>query len=817
MKNPLRIGDIMRVALLSVCLLFTCSSSAFGKFLTLNEIGEAACRVNADDARGSGSAIARDKQFIYILTNAHVVGNSARVTCEFFRYGRKTSPLAGEVIWRVYSEQRVLDFAVIKVPASLFGSMPPRIIPLAPPTHLIKKDDYIAAAGCPQARWLQLWEGHALSNASQSQVLFTPPPLGGQSGSGVYTLIGGHTHLAAVLTWRVDDDKGGAIHIANFWRAIRGEVSESKFDRIPSEWKFAGESDGSVAKTIKSGKTRKRAYYALGSNGYYYLQTFKDGLQYKSVIFPPEHRDVKVVQWNVLLDVECPFGVCPPFIPPRNPRGPPNTPANPNIPIPSPEDNPDGSPGGDGEGKNPFGKVPPNYSPPDSNSQEIQDLRNRISELEKESENLKTQRVELEKTIFNLSTTMQLKLRSISVLERDAEGNRERISELQGEVEEHRSSLDSLNSDLLQKNQEIESHIAEIQNLKTDSSNEIEEVKSQRNIFGWLGSALSAILVWLGSMYWKLRGKKEVSEVIEDVGEMIEEASDPEEEEQRPSDAIEESSDADETVDACPDRKISDAGNTELDGILDYLKESVGNLLDERVIPTLSSVSERIGDLERQMDAQKNSLETKIDDIETTMKSHKTRESTVHVVECPESRKVLDNPEEATPEEATPEEGAVEEDCDCDCGDSILDHIRDNPDFPEATARIKQFIHLKSCDGESVTELAFYAHLYRDAVMELRNNRLVAQRQGKNFKLHHQCRAADAIESYVRDEFLKKISSATLDSHCLYHEAMIGFLYKEAVKRLRRGEFNVLGYKDIALSIDEWVKKEFLRRMGFQF
>ena len=343
----------MRLAFLSVCIFLALCSSASAKFLTLNEIGEASCRVNADDARGSGTSIAQDKQFIYILTNAHVVGNSRRVTCEFFRYGRKTPALAGEVIWRAYSEKRVLDFAIIRVPKSLFGSMPPRIVPLAPPTHLVKKDDYIASAGCPQGRWLQLWEGHALSAGSQSRVLFTPPPLGGQSGSGVYTLINGNTHLAAVLTWRVDDDKGGAIHISNFWRAIKGEVNENQFEKVPSTWKFAGEAQTAKAKKIEGKTIRKRAYYARGSNGYYYLQTFKQGVQWKSVIIPNEHKNVRIVEWNVLLDIECPFGICPPFIPPQNPNpSPPDNPTpNPDIPFPNPDEDPDGSPGGDGKGK----------------------------------------------------------------------------------------------------------------------------------------------------------------------------------------------------------------------------------------------------------------------------------------------------------------------------------------------------------------------------------------------------------------------------------------------------------------------------------
>ena len=67
----------------------------------------------------------------------------------------------------------------------------------------------------------------------------------------------------------------------------------------------------------------------------------------------------------------------------------------------------------------------------------------------------------------------------------------------------------------------------------------------------------------------------------------------------------------------------------------------------------------------------------------------------------------------------------------------------------------------------------------------------------------------------MQNEFLRRVSSATINRHILYHEAMIGFLYRQAVRKLKRGEFNVLGYKDIAKAIEQWVKTEFLKRMGF--
>ena len=783
-KDFLRKGDIMRLALLSTCLFFFLSTPVSAKFLSLNEIGEASCRVNAEDARGSGTSIAQDKQFIYVLSNAHVVGNSRRVTCEFFRYGRKTAPLDGEVIWRAYSEQRVLDFAIIRIPKSLFGSMPPRIVPLAPPTHIVNKDDYIASAGCPQGRWLQLWEGHALSTGSQSRVLFTPPPLGGQSGSGVYTMIKGNTHLAAVLTWRVDDDKGGAIHIANFWRAIKGEVNENQFQKIPATWKFAGQAETPKAKRLEGKTVRKRAYYARASNGYYYLQTFKEGIQWKSVTIPNEHKDVRIIEWNILLDIECPFGICPPFIPPQNPRPPPPSNPNPDIPFPNPDENPDGSPGGDGDGENPFGKVPPNYVPDDTQAK-IEDLEKRIKELERE-------RVELQGTISQLNDDIRSKLQQIQSLTQDASGNRDKIEQLQAEISKHLADLQGLNGTLSKKEKELLGSLSTIEDLQKSAQAGIDEVKTQRNQLGLFSGGIGAVLLWVFSMYWKIRGRKKVDDAFNpDKTEVVDDPTpDPPEPKKDPPVA---------TPVPAPD----------MGALADFLQDKVGTILDEKLGAAIGEVNHKVEALENKLSHEIN---LNVSREEASKEAIPPAPQQVHVVLDEGSRKVLEDPP-PVPEQPHDKH----EDCDCDCGESILDEVNENPEFPDASGRIKQFIDLKSVDGECITELAFYAHLYKDAISLLREDRLVVKQKGKSLKVNYQRKAADAIDTYVRDQFLKRISTATIETHALYHEAMIGFLYKEAVKKLRKGDFNVLGYKDMAYSIEEWVKTEFLKRMGFQF
>ena len=120
---------------LFVTVLFT--SVANAEFLTLNQIGEASCRVRVSSSAGSGTSIAEDEDSIYVLTNAHVVGSNKSATCEFFRYGRKTDRIPGQVVWKSYSDRTVNDFAIIKLPKVAFGNYPPRIVPFAPMDHEI--------------------------------------------------------------------------------------------------------------------------------------------------------------------------------------------------------------------------------------------------------------------------------------------------------------------------------------------------------------------------------------------------------------------------------------------------------------------------------------------------------------------------------------------------------------------------------------------------------------------------------------------------------------------------------------------------------
>lgn len=261
--------------LLSLLLLVIQQTNTKAEIWGINQILEATCRVDAGNAFGSGSCIDQKNGKIIVLTNAHVVGNSTNVKLEFFKNGLKTLPLSGKVIWRSIVPQSEIDFALIEVDERLFGKYPPRIAKLAP-ANVEAVGNYIASAGCPGARWPSGFEGFIIGK-DPGRILFYPPPLGGQSGSGLYIIVktekGYDTYLAGVITWRIgggvqgkttsmgyEANHGGAISVSRLVDAVSGRVGDYSvpehyqpviFDKIlnkPSYYRYTTTKTATLAK-----------------------------------------------------------------------------------------------------------------------------------------------------------------------------------------------------------------------------------------------------------------------------------------------------------------------------------------------------------------------------------------------------------------------------------------------------------------------------------------------------------------------------------------------------------------------------------------
>jgi len=136
------------------------------------------------------------------------------------------------------------------------------------------------------------------------------------------------------------------------------------------------------------------------------------------------------------------------------------------------------------------------------------------------------------------------------------------------------------------------------------------------------------------------------------------------------------------------------------------------------------------------------------------------------------------------------------------------------PITPQGLEYAKQLFTLKGKEGETVRQWAVFAQLYREAVSKLRTGTFFLE---GTTKLQGQARTADAIDNWVRKEFLKSLTiQDARDKDSLYKDALLGVLYKDAVDNLRCGHIDILGAETTAAAIQAWVEKEFLRRMGIK-
>ena len=120
-------------------------------------------------------------------------------------------------------------------------------------------------------------------------------------------------------------------------------------------------------------------------------------------------------------------------------------------------------------------------------------------------------------------------------------------------------------------------------------------------------------------------------------------------------------------------------------------------------------------------------------------------------------------------------------------------------------------MEMKEGQGEDLHAWVFLGILYKEAIELL--NRGQFYYKGNN-KLHGQEKTAKAIDEWVKHEFFIRMTTKELEKGVLYIEAMTGFLYKEAVSRLARGEFSVLGHSATAKKLQTWVEKEYITRLN---
>jgi len=184
----------------------------------IDDCYDATCRISTGDARGTGCVFEISNGRVFVLTNAHVVGNAPTVYCEFWRRGYRSSKIAGIVLHRNIR----IDAAIVSLPAGSFADILPLVIPLAGRDYLPQVGETIASVGCAKGAWATGLKGHVVGHEG-IRFGFVPPPANGRSGSAIFDA--GGTKIIGLLHARtMDNSVGYAISAANIHRAIRNEA-----------------------------------------------------------------------------------------------------------------------------------------------------------------------------------------------------------------------------------------------------------------------------------------------------------------------------------------------------------------------------------------------------------------------------------------------------------------------------------------------------------------------------------------------------------------------------------------------------------------
>ncbi len=368
--------------LLGLALMFILVSNVGATPLTMEESSKAACRINVykyfSKSIGTGTVIMDKGNDYYILTNGHVINGHTRITVQFTVDGYMSSEIPAEVTWEYYVEDTSLDAALLKISKKSLNGFVPNIIPLAPRNTLITSNMKIQGAGYPAGRWNQVWIARVLK-LKKNIMSFTMPPEGGQSGSGVTSVINDKTYWIGMVTWRISGEKsfvgnqtpnfGAGLTINRLYdmidrRAIPDKI-ETNYHISETDTDYKSEDPHSDCHRCKLGKE-----HHIDVNGTLHCP-----------LCNKHNKSFDLHTQDELLTDQC-F----PLIP-RLFGGPPWGPGiripgpDPRQPRPNPQPNPDN--GGNGSG--PDGIWPDNPNTPDptpKDSQEIDNLNKKIKDLE---------------------------------------------------------------------------------------------------------------------------------------------------------------------------------------------------------------------------------------------------------------------------------------------------------------------------------------------------------------------------------------------------------------------------------------------------
>lgn len=206
---------------------------------SLSDVHAATCRVRVSNARGTGIFNGYDEATgkAYISTNDHVTSVNRACLLDFWTNSRLET-VKGTVIFKSRNDQTGRDFAIIEVDANDLKKIDPPYIPMKAIDASELMGRAFLSSGCPDGRFDQGWRG-TIETMEGGMLIFSPPPVPGQSGSGICVEDNGRLYDVAKLTYLLgtkgqDESKGGALPLANLLR--RGTFTagaSARYDRLP--------------------------------------------------------------------------------------------------------------------------------------------------------------------------------------------------------------------------------------------------------------------------------------------------------------------------------------------------------------------------------------------------------------------------------------------------------------------------------------------------------------------------------------------------------------------------------------------------------
>jgi hypothetical protein len=785
----------------------------FGNFgytkpLTLDEVLEGSCRISSNqvvrgkeiESFGSGTCIAPTNDKYIFLTNGHVVKNSVSVYIELFKRGKKSYKIPATVMQVWLEDQTDKDFALLSIDKKHVAQYPPRIIPLAPLAYSISTG-YIFSAGCPEGGWLQAWEG-TVEQKFKTYLVFSPPPVGGQSGSSLLVNISDkkgelHTRVGSVIAYRLVDaqndrkDKNGfenakgvALPVSTLYHFLNNEPFAPQPIRLPVNY---------IPVSTEKCKECKRPLidHALGSDNRHYCVTLKDN----GVMSCDAFDNVQILRWpdrNRLVPLPLPM----PTVPPIN--------GNPYKDLPDilPPD---------------INIVPPVVKP----DSDVETLLKKINDLEQTIEQLMQDKNKLSN---DLNKTLEDAKKALEEAKNKKTTTEEEVAILKQELVEKTKKLEmtddkkgalilSLEQEIKEKTNQINTtstNLTNIQNEKTELGITItqavettEKLKEQRTWLGWLGGLLSAglisSLIWI---YWTRRGKKKTHQVVDSLQDMIDERL------KRVMD-VESIDNIRSVVD-----ELQEAAELAVDeAIKTHVPAMLNQLIEKKTAESGPVV--QIDNFEKTQDSSDNKTYNKRRRNRTGGKKRDRMHNT-DVISDPVSVNItntnINSPEDTPPAKKCNKNIPTDE---TSTEDTSTEEVPTPTPINAKPLKLndsyfKEFFANKEKDGESVETWALRGSIYREAIAELKKGKLYYKGYTK---LLGQQQTAKQINIWVRTEFLKR-KDEMINQDQLYIEAMFGFLYKEAIALLAAGEFSVLGHDNTAIAIQSWVDNALLQRMN---